>query len=67
MESDICEKPNDDRAIWSICKKLENFLDEKKVNFASVEEVPESVCDSFLDNICPSDEDIKQVESQTCG
>ncbi|XP_056017026.1 uncharacterized protein LOC125676179 [Ostrea edulis] len=53
--------------MWSICEKSVNFLDEKKLNYQSVDEVPDSLCDTFLENIHASEEDIQYVESHTYG
>ncbi|XP_056005447.1 uncharacterized protein LOC125652255 [Ostrea edulis] len=66
-ESDV-RKTNDDQCVmWSICEKSVNFLDEKKLNYQSVDEVPDSLCDTFLENIHASEEDIQYVESHTYG
>ena len=47
-------------------RKLVNFIEEKKLNYQSVEEVPNSICDTFLENILICEKDIQYVESHTC-
>ena len=51
----------------SIEKKLANFTEEKKLNYQSVEEVPNSICDTFLENILICEKDTQYVESHTNG
>ena len=47
-------------------RKMVNFIEEKKLNYQSVEEVPNSICDTFLENILICEKDIQYVESHTC-
>ena len=48
-------------------KKLANFIEEKKLNYQSVEEVPNSICDTCLENISMCVKDIQYVEYHTYG
>ena len=53
--------------LLSLEKKLANFIEVKKLNYQSVEEVPNSICDTFLENISICEKDIQYVESHTYG
>lgn len=66
-EQDLLNSVDERCSVLSIGKKLANFIEVKKLNYQSVEEVPNSICDTFLENISICEKDIQYVESHTCG
>ena len=66
-EQDLLNSVDERCSVLSIGKKLANFIEVKKLNYQSVEEVPNSICDTFLENISICEKDIQYVESHTYG
>ena len=66
-EQDLLNSVDEQCPVLSIGKKLANFIEVKKLNYQSVEEVPNSICDTFLENISICEKDIQYVESHTYG